>query len=63
MGIRQIALANHKNADNIPITNAEGTISSNTRIGIKLVIIPMAIKAENVDIRLIHADFRLDKVK
>jgi hypothetical protein len=63
IGIRQIALMNHNNADNIPITNAEGTISSNIRIGMKLVIIPIAIKAEKVDIRITHADFRLDKVK
>jgi hypothetical protein len=47
----------------MPITNAEGTISSNIKMGIKLVIIPIAIKAENVDIRITHADFRLDKVK
>jgi len=63
IGIRQIALVNHKNADSMPITNAEGTISSNIKMGIKLVIIPIAIKAENVDIRITHADFRLDKVK
>jgi len=63
IGIRQIALVNHKNADSMPTTNAEGTISSNIKMGIKLVIIPIAIKAENVDIRITHADFRLDKVK
>jgi hypothetical protein len=63
IGIRQIALVNHKNADNMPITNAEGTISSNIKMDIKLVIIPIAMKAENVDIRITHTDFRLDKAK